>query len=193
MFSFIFVYGLLQLNVFLLYFVSHGSLNLICLTVLQLGYLICAIYYFKCIHTWKEHFKWRKRLKWMILSLFFMISFAFLVSFLGTVSETNQKVLISVQRSIPLGSFLLFLVNASLVEEYFFRELIWNKLPSQSLKVILTSLFFAYSHQPSALSSWFLYGGLGLILGILRLRTDCRSSMVVHLVWNGLVFLLSIF
>ncbi len=87
---------------------------------------------------------------------------------------------------------IVFLLNASVVEEVFYREVLWGVLPQPVVQVLLTSSLFALAHHPSSLFTWVLYGSLGLTLGVARGQTDCLSSTLVHLSWNGIVFFLSL-
>lgn len=120
-----------------------------------------------------------------------MVSLAILVSFLFSGTETNQRIVLSIQDQIPLISFVLFLVNASVVEEVVYRELLWGKLSFPVVQVVLTSFLFSLAHHPSSMITWFIYGSLGVMLGLVRLKTDVLMSTLVHLSWNELVFLMT--
>ena len=78
------------------------------------------------------------------------------------------------------------------MEEVFYREVLWGVLPQPVVQVLLTSFLFALAHHPSSLFTWVIYGSLGLILGIVRWQTDCLTSTLIHLSWNGIAFLLSL-
>ena len=97
----------------------------------------------------------------------------------------------TVQDQIPVLSFIFFLLNASVVEEIFYREVLWGLLSQPMSQVVLTSFLFALAHHPSSLFTWVLYGSLGLTLGVVRRQTDCLTSILIHLSWNGIVFFLS--
>lgn len=125
-------------------------------------------------------------------SLGVMASIALIMSAMFSGSEANQETLVTVQNQIPVLSFILFLLNASVVEEVFYREVLWGVLSQPVVQVLLTSFLFALAHHPSSLFTWVLYGSLGLTLGVVRWQTDCLSSTLVHLSWNGIVFFLSL-
>ncbi|MGZ7204676.1 CPBP family intramembrane glutamic endopeptidase, partial [Streptococcus pyogenes] len=112
---------------------------------------------------------------------------ALIMSAMFSSSEANQETLVTVQDQVPM-SFILFLLNASVVEEVFYREVLWGVLSQPVVQVLLTSSLFALAHHPSSLFTWVLYGSLGLTLGVVRGQTDCLSSTLVHLSWNGIVF-----
>ena len=121
-----------------------------------------------------------------------MVSLALIMSAMFSGSEANQETLVTVQDQIPVLSFIFFLLNASVVEEVFYREVLWGVLPQPVVQVLLTSFLFALAHHPSSLFTWVIYGSLGLILGIVRWQTDCLTSTLIHLSWNGIAFLLSL-
>ena len=57
----------------------------------------------------------------------------------------NQANLIGIQHQVPWFSFLLFLINASMVEEFLYREIIWNLVSKLDIRVALTSVFICLS------------------------------------------------
>lgn len=120
-----------------------------------------------------------------------MVSIALAMSVMLSGIETNQQTVLSIQNQVPKISFILFLVNASVVEEVAYRELLWGKLSFPVVQVVLTSFLFSLAHHPSSMITWFIYGSLGVTLGLVRLKTDVLMSTLVHLSWNGAVFLLS--
>jgi membrane protease YdiL (CAAX protease family) len=121
-----------------------------------------------------------------------MISVSLLVSYLCDVPSNNQLTLTRVQKLLPLTIFVGFLLNASLLEEYFYRQTLWEKLSKPVIQIGVTSMLFALAHHPTSLVSLLVYDCLGLTLGVLRLKTDNLTTMILHGLWNGLVLLLSI-
>lgn len=120
-----------------------------------------------------------------------MVSIALAMSVTLSGIETNQQTMVTVQDQVPVLSFIIFLLNASIVEEVFYREVLWDRLSKPFVQLLLTSFLFSLVHHPSSVITWFIYGSLGVTLGLVRLKTDVLMSTLVHLSWNGAVFLLS--
>lgn len=70
----------------------------------------------------------KNRLRWLLLGFACMVAFAVFISFLFPVQTRNQEVLAQVEKQVPHLIFLLFLVNASVLEEVVYRQLLWEKL-----------------------------------------------------------------
>ncbi|HEL2280341.1 TPA: CPBP family intramembrane metalloprotease [Streptococcus suis] len=154
--------------------------------VFQLLYLASLVWLLKKSSRYKFE---QSRLVWLLLCLGIMFLMSVLVGILWPVTSTNQTSLISVQNQLPLMVFILFLTNASLVEELVYRGYLWSLFPKPYQAILVTSLVFALSHQPNSLGSWVVYGCLGLGLGVMRQQTDLLGATMLHLVWNGLVLL----
>ncbi|HHA8622745.1 CPBP family intramembrane glutamic endopeptidase, partial [Streptococcus pneumoniae] len=97
------------------------------------------------------------------------------------------------QHQVPWFSFLLFLINASMVEEFLYREILWNLVRKLDIRVALTSVLFALAHHPGTIIAWCLYVSLGMFLGLVRYKLDLWGSMGLHLVWSLLVYSLLLF
>ncbi|HEM4043765.1 TPA: CPBP family intramembrane metalloprotease, partial [Streptococcus suis] len=63
----------------------------------------------------------QNRLSWMLLGFVSMVAFAVFISFLFPVQTRNQAVLLQVGKQVPPIIFLLFLINASVLEEIVYR------------------------------------------------------------------------
>jgi membrane protease YdiL (CAAX protease family) len=96
------------------------------------------------------------------------------------------------QGPVVIAMFLTVAVLAPCFEELMMRGFLlghlrtrWATLPA----LVATSLLFGFIHlQPLALPT---LSTLGAVLGLLVLRTgDLRSSILLHGIWNGSVFLL---
>ena len=133
----------------------------------------------------------QKRLSWLLLGFVAMVAFAVFISFLFSVQTRNQAVLVQVGKQVPPIIFLLFLVNASVLEEIVYRQLLWEKLILPFVQIGVTSFLFALSHGPNQLGSWLMYSCLGLTLAAVRLKTDCMTAITLHLLWNSLVYVLT--
>ncbi|HFI0633520.1 TPA: CPBP family intramembrane glutamic endopeptidase, partial [Streptococcus suis] len=103
----------------------------------------------------------------------------------------NQAVLVEVGKQVPPIIFLLFLFNASVLEEIVYRQLLWEKLTFPLEQIGVTSFLFALAHGPNQLGSWLIYCCLGLTLAIIRLKTDCKMAIVLHLLWNSLAYVVT--
>ncbi|MFH0422743.1 CPBP family intramembrane glutamic endopeptidase [Streptococcus sp. A11] len=133
----------------------------------------------------------QNRLRWLLLGFVVMVAFAAFISFLFPVQTRNQSVLVEVGKQVPPIIFLLFLVNASVLEEVVYRQLLWEKLTSPFVQIGVTSFLFALAHGPIQLGSWLIYNCLGLTLAVVRLKTDCMTAIALHLLWNSLVYVLT--
>ena len=131
------------------------------------------------------------RLRWLLLGFVCMVAFAVFISFLFSVQTRNQAVLLQVGKQVPPIIFLLFLVNASLLEEIVYRQLLWEKLTFPFVQIGVTSFFFVLSHGPNQLGSWLIYSCLGLTLAAVRLKTDCMTAIALHLLWNSLAYVVT--
>jgi membrane protease YdiL (CAAX protease family) len=186
------MYGAIHVNVLLVSLYLVGWLNGAWLTVLQVTFLALLLWGWKRFKIPKRNLSLKERGLWVCGSLGAMVSIALIMSAMFSSSEANQETLVTVQDQVPMLSFILFLLNASVVEEVFYREVLWGVLSQPVVQVLLTSSLFALAHHPSSLFTWVLYGSLGLTLGVVRGQTDCLSSTLVHLSWNGIVFFLSL-
>ncbi|CYU65100.1 CPBP family intramembrane metalloprotease [Streptococcus suis] len=138
-----------------------------------------------------KNFTLRNRLRWLLLGFVSMVAFAFFISFLFPVQTRNQAVLVQVGKQVPHVIFLLFLVNASVLEEVVYRQLLWEKLTFPFVQIGVTSFLFVLSHGPNQLGSWLMYSCLGLTLAAVRLKTDCMTAIALHLLWNSLAYVVT--
>lgn len=185
------MYGAIHVNGLLVSLYLVSWLNGAWLPVLQVTFLALLLWSWKRYQIPKRNLSLKERGLWVLGSLGVMVSIALIMSAMFSSSEANQETLVTVQDQVPM-SFILFLLNASVVEEVFYREVLWGVLSQPVVQVLLTSSLFALAHHPSSLFTWVLYGSLGLTLGVVRGQTDCLSSTLVHLSWNGIVFFLSL-
>lgn len=186
------MYGAIHVNGLLVSLYLVGWLNGAWLPVLQVTFLALLLWDWKRYQIPKRNLSLKERGLWLLGSLGAMVSMALIMSAMFSSSEANQETLVTVQDQVPMLSFILFLLNASVVEEVFYREVLWGVLSQPVVQVLLTSSLFALAHHPSSLFTWVLYGSLGLTLGVVRGQTDCLTSTLIHLSWNGIVFFLSL-
>ncbi|HEL1650587.1 TPA: CPBP family intramembrane metalloprotease [Streptococcus suis] len=133
----------------------------------------------------------RNRLSWLLLGFVCMVAFAVFISFLFPVQTRNQAVLVQVGKQVPPIIFLLFLINASVLEEIVYRQLLWEKLTFPFVQIGVTSFLFVLSHGPNQLGSWLMYSCLCLTLAAVRLKTDCVTAIALHLLWNSLAYVVT--
>lgn len=185
------MYGAIHVNVLLVSLFLMGWIDGIGLIVLQVAFLTFLLWFWKHYGIPKRNMSWIERGVWLLGSLGVMVSIALAMSVTLSGIETNQQTMVTVQDQVPVLSFIIFLLNASIVEEVFYREILWDRLSKPFAQLLLTSFLFSLAHHPSSMITWFIYGSLGVTLGLVRLKTDVLMSTLVHLSWNGAVFLLS--
>lgn len=185
-------YLAIQLNGLLvsLYLQDYMSIKVLVLLQLVLLSVTCLeIARHKTLQAKKITFS--NRLRWLLLGFMCMVAFAVFISFLFPVQTRNQAVLVEVGKQVPHLIFLLFLVNASVLEEVVYRQLLWEKLTFPFVQIGVTSFLFVLSHGPNQLGSWLIYSCLGLTLAVVRLKTDCKMAIVLHLLWNSLAYVVT--
>ncbi|AQP42565.1 CAAX amino terminal protease family protein [Streptococcus gallolyticus] len=186
-------YLAIQLNGLLVSLYLHDYMTikvLILLQMLLLGVACLEITHHKTVQA--KNITLQNRLRWLLLGFACMVAFAVLISFLFPVQTRNQSVLVEVGKQVPHVIFLLFLVNASVLEEIVYRHLLWEKLKHPLVQIGVTSFLFSLVHGPNQLGSWLMYSCLGLTLAVVRLKTDCQTVIALHLAWNILVYVVSI-
>ena len=185
------VYIFQQVNVLL---VSLYLLKFLCigeLTILQILYGSSLISFLWMYGQRKQAHKVNMKSLGIGFVSLLIISLCF--SLIHAQESTNQANLIGLQHQVPWFSFLLFLINASMVEEFLYREILWNLVRKLDIRVALTSVLFALAHHPGTIIAWCLYVSLGMFLGLVRYKLDLWGSMGLHLVWNLLVYSLLLF
>lgn len=185
-------YLAIQLNGLLvsLYLQDYITIKvLILLQMLLLGVACLEITHHKTVQA--KNMTLQNRLRWLLLGFVAMVAFAVFISFLFPVQTRNQAVLVQVGKQVPHVIFLLFLVNASVLEEIVYRQLLWEKLTFSFVQIGVTSFLFVLAHGPIQLESWLIYSCLGLTLAVVRLKTDCKTAISLHLLWNSLVYVIT--
>ncbi|HET2977651.1 TPA: CPBP family intramembrane metalloprotease, partial [Streptococcus pneumoniae] len=161
------VYIFQQVNVLL---VSLYLLKLLCigeLTILQILYCASLISFLWMYGQRKQVVKvnMKTRMKWLGIGFVSLLIISLCFSLIHAQGTTNQANLIGLQHQVPWFSFLLFLINASMVEEFLYREILWNLVRKLDIRVALTSVLFALVHHPGTILAWCLYVSLGIFLG----------------------------
>ncbi|HEV3651660.1 TPA: CPBP family intramembrane metalloprotease, partial [Streptococcus pneumoniae] len=181
-----------QVNVLL---VSLYLLKLLCiseLTILQILYCASLISFLWMYGQRKQVVKvnMKTRMKWLGIGFVSLLIINLCFSLIHAQGTTNQANLIGLQHQVPWFSFLLLLINASMVEEFLYREILWNLVRKLDIRVALTSILFVLAHHPGTILAWCLYVSLGMFLGLVRYKSDLWGSMGLHLVWNLSVYVL---
>ncbi|GFE45763.1 CPBP family intramembrane glutamic endopeptidase [Streptococcus canis] len=186
-------YLAIQLNGLLVSIYLQDYITIKVLVLLQLilfGVTCLEITHLKTVQA--QNMTLRSRLIFGALGFVCMVSVALLISFLFPFQTKNQAVLVEVGKQVPPIIFLLFLVNASVLEEIVYRHLLWEKLKYPLVQIGATSFLFTLAHGPNQLGSWLMYSYLELSLGVVRYKTDCKTTIGLHLAWNILVYVVSI-
>lgn len=181
-------YFVIQLNGLLLNHYLQGNIELPLLTMSQISLLVISGYYITKSH---QTTSWKERVYWGILLFSGMVICSLVLSLFIEEASSNQETLRVIQENLPKLSFYLFLIIASLLEEGYYREILWKNCRMSSTKIVITSLFFTLSHNPISFSYVMMYGCLGIFLALMRVKTDLRGSCFLHLIWNSLVFLIT--
>ena len=185
-------YLAMQLNGFLLSLYLQDYLTIEGIVLLQLVLLsVTCLEIARHKTVQAKNFTLRNRLRRLLLGFVCMVAFAVFISFLFPVQTRNQAVLVQVGKQVPPIIFLLFLVNASVLEEIVYRQLLWEKLTFPFVQIGVTSFLFVLSHGPNQLGSWLMYSCLGLTLAAVRLKTDCMTAIALHLLWNSLAYVVT--
>ncbi|HFU4501218.1 TPA: CPBP family intramembrane glutamic endopeptidase [Streptococcus suis] len=185
-------YLAIQLNGFLVSLYLKEYLTIEGIVLLQLVLLSVTCFEIARHKTVQEKIvTFRNHLRWLLLGFVVMVAFAVFISFLFPAQTRNQAVLVEVGKQVPPIIFLLFLFNASVLEEIVYRQLLWEKLTFPLEQIGVTSFLFALAHGPNQLGSWLIYCCLGLTLAIIRLKTDCKMAIVLHLLWNSLAYVVT--
>lgn len=107
----------------------------------------------------------------------------------------NQSAILGVGMHPILLVTLVGLV-APIVEEIVFRGLLYDKLfgPKSYIGLMFNSFMFGLIHVPTDFGSWVIYGGMGLILGLVYRKTQkLEHVMLVHFLNNGIALILIAF
>ncbi|MGT2947260.1 CPBP family intramembrane glutamic endopeptidase [Streptococcus chenjunshii] len=86
----------------------------------------------------------------------------------------------------PILLFIITVITAPIVEEMVFRGLILNKTFHFSYAGIAVSSFlFALLHTPMDFGSWIIYGGMGLVLGMVYKHSKkIEHALMIHFLNN---------
>lgn len=122
---------------------------------------------------------------------------SFLLSLEGISDTANQELIEGFFTELPVViMFLAIVIMAPLSEEIICRGLIPDLFGAQYrlLGHMFGTLVFAYLHNPTNLGSWVIYGGMGVVLAVVRYRTKhIEYSILTHSLNNLLAFIAMLF
>lgn len=107
------------------------------------------------------------------------------------VAPKNQQGLIESQ----MPHYLLFfdvVCSAPIVEEILMRGILMGRLFRRYslIGLLLSTFLFGLMHGPSDLGSWVIYGGMGLVQGLLYWKTRrLEMNIALHALQNAIGFL----
>jgi len=148
---------------------------------------------------------WKGEQKWGIVANIGFVVLAFIVMFglkmigwqLIMLEEgygqttANQEVL----NHSGLPTLLLFIFTvlfAPVLEELFFRGIVMGKVFGKDsiVGLLLSSFLFGLIHVPTNIGSWFIYSGMGLVLGLdYQISGKYTNALILHSLNNFIGFL----
>ncbi|MGT2745265.1 CPBP family intramembrane glutamic endopeptidase [Streptococcus phocae subsp. phocae] len=114
----------------------------------------------------------------------------------GQNANTANQAAIENAQLHPIFIVLILTIMAPVVEEIVFRGLLYGKLfgTDSYVGLVFSSILFGLIHMLtdlSSLGSWFIYGGMGLVLGFIYHKTKkLEYTILVHFLNNGIAVLL---
>lgn len=109
----------------------------------------------------------------------------------GQASTGNQTALQNLGMH-PMLFITFAVIVAPIVEEIACRGLIQGLAFKNSyLGVVISSLVFGALHVPTDIGSWVLYGGMGLVLGLIYHKFEkLEYTVAIHMLNNGIAMLM---
>lgn len=87
--------------------------------------------------------------------------------------------------------FIFVVLLAPTIEELIFRGILMGKVFGKDsiVGLLLSSFLFGLSHTPTNIGSWVIYGGMGLVLGLIyRFSGKFSYAIALHFINNLLSF-----
>ncbi|EFR43569.1 CPBP family intramembrane glutamic endopeptidase [Streptococcus pseudoporcinus] len=111
----------------------------------------------------------------------------------GAKANTTNQAMLENAGLHPLLLFMLAALVAPMIEELIFRGLVYGKTFGRQswLGLLLSSFLFGLIHMPSDIGSWVIYGGMGIVLGVVYMFTNKLSyTIAIHALNNGIAVVL---
>ena len=128
--------------------------------------------------------------------LLFSLGHGFIVSIFGEGEAMNQLAIESMFNHLPIWQiFLMIVIVAPIVEEVLFRGLILfsaGKRETTWLRVIVSALLFGLVHNPTNISSLYIYVGMGFIFSYAGKKTKSLEGPIVYHFLNNLMGFISL-
>ncbi|MGT2907956.1 CPBP family intramembrane glutamic endopeptidase [Streptococcus dentiloxodontae] len=105
----------------------------------------------------------------------------------GATSTANQSGIENLGMN-PIILIVATTILAPIVEEVVFRGLLMGRVFDRNsyFGLALSSFLFGLAHFPTNIGSWIIYGGMGVVLGLLYRRTGkLEHTMMVHCLNNA--------
>ncbi|HEL1757970.1 TPA: CPBP family intramembrane metalloprotease [Streptococcus suis] len=146
---------------------------------------------------WMEHKDFKRLPKdgYLITAvmLLLMFSSATVSSLISHHVASNQENVLALLEAAPVIAFATYLMIASILEEIIFRGILFGLSEISVVDIVLTSMLFAVIHQPDNFLVFASYLSLGLCLGYQRYKVGLGGSMLLHVLWNLLVLVYTLF
>lgn len=170
------------------------------LLVLQVVLIACGLWFGKQQGYIRFDKIWWSASAWRMAAIGLVAIVA--ISYLGSVwltqsgqeNTVNQELIEQISSQVPaIFMFLAVVVNAPLWEEIIFRGLIPDVFNGRFILAghALGTVSFALMHGPTNLPSWLVYGGMGLVIAIVRYKSDrLEYAILTHGLNNMIAFVL---
>ncbi len=164
------VYIFQQVNVLFISILIEKFHSISELTTIQILYFVTHFFFMWMNGQRKQAHKvnMKSRMKWLYCGFVSTLIISLCFSLIHAQKHENQANLIGLQHQVPWFSFLLFLINAYMVEEFLYREILWNLVRKLDIRCFLTSVLFASTYPRNTYSLVCLYVSLGMFLGLVR-------------------------
>lgn len=130
--------------------------------------------------------------------LIYSLGYGLVVSIFGEGEAVNQLAVESMFNYLPIWQiFLMTVIVAPIVEEVLFRGLLLFSSGEQQtswFRVIISALLFGLVHNPTNISSFYTYVGMGFVFSYAGKRTESlEGSMIYHFLNNLMGFISLVF
>lgn len=173
------------------------------LVPILVGFQLFLIALFLWLGKWRRLISfnrvWWSRSAWLTAGSAFILMYvvnllgSYLIELGGQTTTANQQLIEDLSRQLPVFFiFLAVVIGAPLGEELLCRGFIPAVFSGrfELLGHVLGTLLFALLHGPTDVGSWLIYGGMGLILALIRYKSGrLEYAILAHSLNNFLGFL----